>query len=322
MLSVKRLNCILVLLVSHMVATSGYALTTTHDVDFGMTGQLMESWSSRRSFPDTTTLAYHQVFGHQTLFGGLTPDARRRVIEFIKKSQRADGGFVDSPSDAGKTRLIYTYYALRTLQLVKATDSIDHSGAARFIESLVIPGGAIAPSLDERKEASLASTYYGVAALQILGKLEILKRNEVIGYVMNHRGADGGFSVMPGGTSSPRGVAMAVDTLAALDGLKEDVGNGAVAYLEETMAIAGYKGMRHRAFSTMQAAVDTLSALSTMQALKTVDTEQIQAFVMSLYIPVNGGFGPMPGYGTTPPSTLQGIYCLKLLDKLPALKDR
>jgi hypothetical protein len=70
----------------------------------------------------------------------------------------------------------------------------------------------------------------------------------------------------------------------------------------------------------MQAAVGILTALDSMQALGQVETSPVLAFVESLYIPQNGGFGPSPGYGTTPPSTFQGVYCLEQLGKIPSLR--
>jgi prenyltransferase beta subunit len=110
---------------------------------------------------------------------------------------------------------------------------------------------------------------------------------------------------------------MAVQTLAMLDALDKETVGGTVRYLEGAMGLLGVPGKLYRTFSTMQAAADNLTALATMKALDEVETSPILAFVESLYIAQNGGFGPSPGFGTSPPSTYLGVYCLKLLGKLP-----
>ena len=61
----------------------------------------------------------------------------------------------------------------------------------------------------------------------------------------------------------------------------------------------------------------TLEAFATLAAMSQVNTDKVHAFISSLYVPANGGFGPKPGLGTTPPSTYHAILSLVRLGTLP-----
>jgi prenyltransferase beta subunit len=287
-------------------------------VDLDKTLGLFQSWSQRDSFPDSVNFAYYNAWALETLQGEISEDTRSRLVGFVERCQDPGGGFVSNPRFPGAPNVIYTYYALKALQQLDALRRIDKSKATAFIRSLLRDDGSIAPSAKELDRATLASTFYGLASLEILGRLALADRDKVVDFVMRHRTSDDGFGVRPGGAGSAQAVAMAVQSLALVGGLTEEVNSETQLYLEGAMGLLGLKGKRHRAHSTMQAAADIVTALEAMQALGQVETSPLLTFVESLYIPQNGGFGPSPGYGTTPPSTYQGVYCLERLGKIPA----
>jgi geranylgeranyl transferase type-2 subunit beta len=298
-------------------ATGGIASPDNNKVDLNKTLALFEGWAERDNFPDSVPLAYYNAFAQQALRGDFLPGTRSRVFSFVKRCQRPDGGFVSNRKFPGESNIIYTFYALKALELTGSLDGIDQAKALGFIQSLIRDDGSIAPSPGELKRANLASTFYGVKALAVLGKIDLVDKDKTRAYVLTHHNDDGGFGVMPKGASSPQGVSMAVQTLAVLNGLTPKIITPAVTYLENSMSQLGLSSKRHRAFSTMQASADILDALVAMQALNEVETAPLQTFVESLYIPENGGFGPIPSYGTSPPSTFQGVYCLKILGQPP-----
>jgi len=114
----------------------------------------------------------------------------------------------------------------------------------------------------------------------------------------------------PHGTSSPQAVALAMHTLAVTGGIPDEIRADTIRYMEGAVEFLGTLGTRYRALATMQTAVGIVQALGDLDALDEVDTEKVARFVEALYIPENGGFGPSPGLGTTPPSTYQGVLCL------------
>ena len=65
-----------------------------------------------------------------------------------------------------------------------------------------------------------------------------------------------------------------------------------------------------------------IQTLSMLSAVGQMDKKTVYEFVESLYIKENGGFGPQPGYGSTPPSTYYGILCLERLGKLQGLLQK
>jgi geranylgeranyl transferase type-2 subunit beta len=60
-----------------------------------------------------------------------------------------------------------------------------------------------------------------------------------------------------------------------------------------------------------------LGALADVGRLDVVDRAEVERFVTGLYVAENGGYGPQPGLGTTPPSTYHAIACLVTLGRLP-----
>jgi hypothetical protein len=109
---------------------------------------------------------------------------------------------------------------------------------------------------------------------------------------------------------------MAVGTLSRLGALTPEVREGAVRYLEGAVAFLGTLGPRYRSLATMQSATAIVDSLAALDALGDVDTAKLKDFVLSLYVPQNGGFGPSPGLGTAPPTTYQGVRCLAVLGAL------
>ncbi len=59
-------------------------------------------------------------------------------------------------------------------------------------------------------------------------------------------------------------------------------------------------------------------ALKELKAAGKIDKKFAMAFLKRIYIKVNGGFGPLEGYGSTPDSTTTGLRILAEIGKLKA----
>ena len=64
----------------------------------------------------------------------------------MKRCQQEGGGFVSNPKFPGAPNIIYTYYALKTLELLKALESIDQAKVLGFVQGLMRDDGSIACS--------------------------------------------------------------------------------------------------------------------------------------------------------------------------------
>ena len=284
--------------------------------DLAATRALFEGWTKRERFPDTVTLAYYYAYALRALGAPMDAERSAKAVDFIRASQRADGGFVSDPKYGADSNVVFTYYALEALSLLDGLEKVDREAAARYLGALVREDGSAAPSIREKDRATLGSTFHGVGALVRLGRLDLLDKDKTAAFVLTHRAADDGFAMTSGGNSSPQAVAMAVSTLARLSALTPDVREGTVRYLEGAIAFLGTLGPRYRSLATMQSATAIMDSLVAMDALGEVDTAKVRDFVVSLYVPQNGGFGPSPGLGTAPPTTYQGVRCLAVLGAL------
>jgi len=286
-------------------------------VDLAKTRGLFASWIERKTFPDSVTFAYYYADALRILDGKVEPDTRDRLVAFVKQCQRDDGGFVSNPKYGAESNIVYTYYALAALNQLGADDAVDRDKAAAYARDLVASEGGVRPTTKEKDPATLGSTFYGVESLRLLKNLDALDREKTTAFVLTHRTASGGFGVTTKGAARPSATSMAVRTLTTLGTLSDEIRAEAVRQMEEAIALIGTRGPPFRAFSTMQAVTDIVEALSAMGALKEVISGPIVDFVADRYIPENGGFGPAPGLGTTPPSTYQGLLCLSRLGALP-----
>jgi hypothetical protein len=110
---------------------------------------------------------------------------------------------------------------------------------------------------------------------------------------------------------------MAVQALDILGAVTDKLRGEVVAYLKETRYSGLVEGRKYRTLPTIEAMAAVLETLATLSAIPEANAEKIQEFIESIYIPANGGFGPRPGLGTTPPSTYHAIVALVRIGKLP-----
>jgi prenyltransferase beta subunit len=287
--------------------------------DLARTRSYLASWSKREKwdrFPESPAFAFSNAYARLALGETLSPAERARIVDYLRSCQQSDGGFSPTP-ELREAHVVPTYHALGALALLGALDSIDRDRAASFLLGLSRPDGGFAGRTEERA-ASLATTFHAVASLELLGAAGRIERQRVAAFVGTYREPGKGFGLAIGVPSSSTGTAMAVRVLAYLGAVPEDVRRDATAFLGATR-YAGH--LREGAFPTPPTLAElrqVLEALDELGSLDRVDRPELQRFIASLYIAENGGFGPEPGLGTTPPSTGDAIACLVLLGRLPA----
>lgn len=313
---------LLVLMSLSSFTSSIHAKQTTTEpqrkIDLAMTLKFIQGWSARDKwdkFPESPSFAYYNTYSLKALNAEISPELKQKIVDALKSCQMKDGGFSAGPGHGTESNTIFTYYSLATLDLLNALDSIDRQQAVAYVRSLIQKDGSIKAKADDAG-ATLATTYYGVASLGLLHALDSVDKKSVIGYINTYREGHKGYCLIQGKISMPGATLMAVKSLSLLGGLTPAVRTEVVDYLTRTR----YSGrMKHNTYSTlpsMQDMATVIEALAELSSLHVVNKHSVYQFVESLYVPENGGFGPEPGLGTTPPSTYHALVCLEKLGEL------
>lgn len=293
-------------------------------IDLTMTLKFIQGWSARDKwdkFPESPSFAYYNVYSLKALNAEISPELRTKIVDALKSCQMKDGGFSAGPGHGTDSNTIFTYYSLATLDLLNALGSIDRQQAAAYVTSLVQKDGGIKAKASDAG-ATLATTYYGIASLGLLRALDTVDKKNVIAYINTYREGRKGYCLIQGKISMPGATFMAVKSLSLLGGLTPAVRTEVVNYLTRTR----YSGrMKHNTYSTlpnMQDMAAVVEALAELSSLNVINKYSVYQFVESLYVPENGGFGPEPGLGTTPPSTYSALACLEKIGELGRTSGR
>jgi len=293
-------------------------------IDLAMTLKFIQGWSTRDKwdkFPESPSFAYYNTYSLKALNAEISPELKQKIVVALKSCQMKDGGFSAGPDHGTESNTIFTYYSLATLDLLNALDSIDRQQAIMYVRSLVQKDGGIKAKAADAG-ATLATTYYGVASLGLLHALDTVDRKIVIDYINTYREGRKGYCLIQGKISMPGATFMAVKSLSLLNGLTPSVRTEVVNYLKGSRYSGRMKQNTYSTLPSMQDMAAVLDTLAELSSLNVIDKGSVYKFIESLYIPENGGFGPEPGLGTTPPSTYHAVNCLAKIGKLDALYPR
>lgn len=314
-LGTTRLIIILLLFSMASPVCAGEERKETPRINLALTLDYVKDWAGRDKFPESVPFAYYCAYSLTALDKKISPETSKKITEYIKRCQTRDGGFVPEAEFSKDPDLLSSYFALRTLALLNTLDAINKKQAGTFVLLLLQEDGSF--KADPKKDyRSLATTYYGVTCLHLLNALDQVKKEKTISYINSYREKGQGFSVQRKGVSRPISTYMAVRSLKLLGALKEESKTDLVKYLKETRYAGHVEDKKYTMQPTMRELAFVLESLDDLSAVKEVDQDKIYEFMTSLYVPDNGGFGPKPGYGTTPPSVYEGILCLEKLGKL------
>ncbi|MGD2055380.1 MAG: terpene cyclase/mutase family protein [Gammaproteobacteria bacterium] len=298
-------------------SASSQDIKTEVAIDLQKTVALVKQWGTRPSFPESVTFAYYHVYMLRALGQEITPEIRKSISGYIAGCQQPDGGFTPAPVHAKTANVIYSYYALKTLDLLGETKVIDSKAVTGFLLARIQEDGGLVATAKEGERANLATTYYGIEALRLLGAVTSLDKTKTIDFIQRYREQGQGFTRVEGGVSTPQSTFMGVRALKSLGALTKQDRSEVVTYLKGTRYSGLNKDRQYKLLPNIEAMAATLEALAVLSAVQEIDSEKVYEFISSLYVPDNGGFGPRPGLGTTPPGTYYAILSLVHLGKLP-----
>ncbi len=289
----------------------------TKAFDFSKTRQLISEWTVRKKFPDELTISYYYTYIKLTLSDRVDPQVEKRILAFVRSCQKKDGGFASDPRYASFSSVKDTFYAYKTLKLLHKMDVVDWDKAAAFLRARMNSDGGFSNRPGDKK-SNIVATCWAVQVLAGIGGLTDKDREIITAYIMEFRGKDGGFAMLRGKPSSPRVTGMAVSALQAMGGLDDKLKREVVTYLKTTRYSGLVKGKKYHTRPYVEGLYYVLEAMHRCGAVEQLGKKEILHFLYRLYVPFNGGFGPTPGLGTTPPST---YYALKSLALLGLLTD-
>jgi prenyltransferase beta subunit len=316
MQKISRLTCCAVLVSLALAALlSGTAMAKDKakvgEFDFAKTGAFIREMESRPDFPVSVVLANDYVFSLLTMGDAIDPARRDTVIVYLKKSQQKDGGFVSDKTNRSAS-LLYTDMAIETLGRLNAVGAMDAGRVKAYVGSLKNPDGGFGFSR-ESKESSLASTFYAVRILKAVNGIDLVDKAKTAGYVKGFERNNGGFGYVKGtGVANPKNTYMAAFSLNALGSLDNATRKNAVKFL----ALTPYLDKKSEERPELDQQLYAVMALKELKAPEKIDKKLALNFLKKLYIPTNGGFGPLEGYGSTPDSTSTGLRILQEIGKL------
>lgn len=290
--------------------------TTSGDFDFAKTKAFVREIDSRPDFPVGMVIANDWAYSMRALGAKITIPQYNAVLIWMKMAQQKNGGF-GLDREGQDVSILNTSLALETLSYLNAVKAINTGKVKSFVASLKNPDGGFGFS-PQSKGSSLASTYFAVRVLKEIGALDLVDPAKSSAYVTAFEKKGGGF-----GSSSGNGVAdaknsyMAIFVLNTLGAMKEATRESCVKFLQTTPYVKGKKRAERPSLDEQLYAV---MALKELNAAQLIDSKFAMAFLRRLYIKVNGGFGPLEGYGSTPDSTTAGLRILAEIGmlKVPA----
>lgn len=284
------------------------------EFDFKKTSAYNHELDARPDFPVSIGFARNYVYSVLALGEKIDPKNKEKILDFTRKIQRQDGGFsIDIVTK--ESNILYTDITLQALSYLGAINSIDVGKVKSYMSSLQKPDGGF--SFDAKsKESSFQTTYLAVHVLSYINGLDIVDKAKTAAYIKGfERKGTGGYNYVKGtGAPSVTNTYMAVYTLKTLGMLDDKTKANAIKFLSSTPYVA--KKSKYEITQTLEEEAYALRTLKMLGAENRINKERAVSFIKSFYIPVNGGFGPIHGYGTAPDPTYFGIQGLAELGVL------
>jgi prenyltransferase beta subunit len=280
--------------------------------DFAKTKAFVCEVDTRPDFPVSLPLAGYYTYSLLATGNSVEPAKKTALIGYIKKSQQKNGGFVSDKADKSAS-MLQTDLALETLGYLKSTNAIDTARVKSFVASLKNADGGFGFS-QEAKGSSLATTFFAVRTLKAVGGMDLIDKAKTAAYLKQFEKKEGGFGFVKGtGVANAKNTYMAVATLDTLGLLDQATAKNSVKFLGTTPYVKG----KSNKVPELDEQLYAVKALKMLKAAERIDKKFALVFLKSIYLEVNGGFGPMHGYGSAPEST---AAALEILSEIGALK--
>jgi prenyltransferase beta subunit len=284
------------------------------EFDFKKTSAYTHEIDTRPDFPVSVSLARGYVYSVLALGEKVDPKTREKVIEFVKKLQGTDGGFSIDPATKA-SNVLYTDFALETLSYLGAVNAVDTARLKSYLSALQRPDGGF--SFDAKtKDSSFQTTCYAVHALSYVNGVDLVDRARTAAYIQGFERKDtGGFNYVRGiGVPNVTNTYYGIFALKALGMLDDQTKSNAIKFLSTTAYVG--KPVPYEVNQTLEEQACANRTLKMLAAENTIRKNGAVAFIKSFYIPLNGGFGPIHGYGSAPDPTFFGIQALAELGVL------
>ena len=279
--------------------------------DFKKTSNFIREMESRPDFPVATVIANDYVYTLLAMGEKIDTGRQNAIIVSAKLAQQKNGGFAPDRTKKNVS-ILYTDTALETVSLLGADNAVDRARVKSFAASLKNADGGFGFS-PEAKKSSLATTYYAVHVLKAVNGLDAIDKAKTADYVRTFAKKEGGFGLEKGsGRPNARGTYMAAFVLKTLGALDDATAKKAVQFLETTP----YLNKKSKERPDLDEQLYAIRALKEVGAANRIDKALAFNFMKRLYIKVNGGFGPIEGYGSTPDSTTTALRVLSEIGKV------
>ncbi len=278
-------------------------------------------WADRDRFPDSVSFSYYYIYSSLAVKKSISPEEKQRIIRFLRDCQVDGGGFKSTPSAMTPADSMNTYMALESFRLLNIPFPFPKEGVIVFIRSLEAPGGGM-KFLASDTSGSVQGTYWSLLALGSLGlDKELypgnLKGGKLVRFLREFKVKGSGFSTFRGKPASLRATVMALtclDVARKLDrATMEDVKN----YLLASRYSGLVKDRKYPTYPYTELMHWALVGFGRLNIMDQLDLGAVNAFLDARFIPSNGGFGPRPGLGSTPPSTYHALRSLSILGRIP-----
>ena len=283
--------------------------------EFKKTREFIKEMETRPDFPVSTGLAYDYVYSLRALGATIQPTRKKSIITYLQQTQQNEGGFAaDKTNKVGS--LLFTDIAIDTLAYLDSAGAPDTEKTKKFIIALKNPDGGFGFSSASR-QSTIATTYYAVKILASLNALSSVDKAKTTGFIKGFERKDtGGFGYVKGkGSATAKTTYMALYTLNALGTLDEATRKNSLRFLEG--APCGKKSQK-KEMPELNEVSYTLQAAKVLKSKDAIDVKRVADFLKRIYIPVNGGFGPLEGYGSTPDSTTTAVRILAEIGRIKA----
>lgn len=287
------------------------------DFDFSKTKQFIREMETRPDFPVSMMLARDYAYSLSAMGEKIDNARKQSIITFIKSLQQHDGGFTGDKTSKDAS-LLFTDQALEILSYLNAQGAVDLHRVTAYVASLKNADGGFGFS-QKSKESTLASTYYAVHILNSFNDLGMVDRTKTASYVKGFAKREGGFGYVKGqGTATQQNTYFAAYTLKALRMLDDETKKNTLGFLNTTSYVTGKYNLKDGGSQLVAEQNSAIMTLKLLNAQGRINKGKILSTLKRFYIPQNGGFGPLLGYGSTPDSTCNAI---RLLVEIGNLKE-
>ncbi|CAO1627245.1 unnamed protein product [Sympodiomycopsis kandeliae] len=242
--------------------------------------------------------------------GDLLPE--KETVDFVMSCyDETSGGF--GPFPRHDAHILNTLSAIQILAIKGRLEVLDREKVIQYILSLRNPSTNLFFGDESRLEEDTRFLYCSVSALAHLNALDRLDTESAISGVLSCLNFDGGFGRVRGAESHAGQVFVCVGALSILQALNRIDTNKLGSWLSERQLKNGGLNGRPEKLEDVCYSWWVLSSLSMISKLKWIDSQKLQAFILSAQDDISGGISDRPGNVSDVFHTFFGITGLALL---------